>query len=149
MKRLLYTALAALAACALAFGLTHWLGCVPHATAGNDTLAWLQKEFALTPAQTDAIQKLHAAYEPICEEHCRRIQETRTRLAAASAAPDASAHAAAQSDLDHLTRLCRDTTLAHLRQVASQMTPEQGRRFLALTEPKLETAPHDQPMGLK
>ncbi len=106
----------------------------------------MQKEFLLTPAQTAAIRKLHEAYEPVCAEHCLRIQKSRTELAAAT---DANTRAAIQADLDRFSRICHDSTLAHLRQVAALMPPGQGRRFLALTEPKLETTEHVQPLGLK
>lgn len=148
MKRLFPTLLISLAACAIAFGLTFfltsWLGRAQHACAPGDTMTWLQQEFSLTPAQTEAIRQLHAAYEPICEQHCLRIQEVKTKME--TVAGD-EARAAVQADFERLTQLCRASTLAHLQQVASHMTPEQGRRFLALTEPKLETTPHDKPVG--
>ena len=105
--------------------------------------AWLQREFKLSPEQAVAVEKMQAAYQPVCAEHCRLIMAAHDRLAAH---PD---EAAARQEIARLEQICHDATLQHLRDVAAQMSPEQGRRFLALVEPKVSRQQHDGPLGLK
>ncbi|AHF89037.1 hypothetical protein OPIT5_00875 [Opitutaceae bacterium TAV5] len=145
MKRFLRIVFSALAAGLLAFGLTAWLA-RPSASAPAGELAWLRAEFSLTPEQAAAVEKLHAAYEPVCEDHCARVQQARADLDAA-ATPEA--RAAATAELARLEQLCKDTTRAHLREVAACMDPAQARRFLALTEPRLDATAHAGPVGLR
>lgn len=139
MKR--YALLLALAVVVAAgsFALTRQL--LPRAE--EDQMAWLVREFKLTPAQTAAVAKLQADYQPVCAGHCQLIMAARERLAAA---PD---DAAVQADIARLAQKCHDATRQHLREVAARMAPEQGRRFLALVEPKLSRHTHQGPFGLK
>jgi Spy/CpxP family protein refolding chaperone len=110
-------------------------------------MRWLADEFALTPAQAAAIRKLEADYAPVCAEHCRRINETRARLAALEEnSPDCEA---ARAQWTELVRECNAATLRHLESVAAAMSPGQGRRYLALVVPKLTRHGHAQPFGLK
>jgi hypothetical protein len=131
-----YTLLA-LAAAALAFGITH-LCLRPSATAAAnpDEIAWLRAEFNLTPVQVAAIEKLHADYHPVCMTHCAAITEAREQ----SAPP---------AELARLEAVCRDATLAHLQRVAAVMSPAEAARFLALVEPKVSGHSHATPLGLK
>jgi len=140
--------LLALVVAALAFGLTRWLSC-PHADA--DEMAWMKTEFHLTPAQTTAIEKLHEDYGPVCMEHCRLIRDARARLTTLEAAnqratPD---YAAAQAEMTRLKAVCHDATRKHLEAVAAQMSPDEGRRFLELTLPKLAGQSHAAPLDLR
>ncbi len=146
MKTFARLSLLALAVAALAFGLTHWLA--PHPQTPADEITWLTSEFHLTTAQTAAIEKLHAAYDPVCMEHCRLIRETRTRLISlkTSTPRDAAAYAAAEAEMTHLKGICHDATQKHLEAVAAQMSPAEGRRFLVLTLPKLSAQSHDAPL---
>ena len=109
----------------------------------EDQLAWLTREFQLTPAQAAAVEKLQADYQPVCAGHCQLIMAARTRLAAAPG------DAAVQMEITRLEQVCSDATRRHLHEVAAQMTPEQGHRFLALVEPKLSRQTHQGPLGLK
>ncbi|MDR1280537.1 MAG: hypothetical protein LBK99_06910 [Opitutaceae bacterium] len=145
MKRALCIIVSALAAGLLAFGLTAWLA-RPSVSAPAGELAWLRAEFLLTPAQAAAVEKLHAAYEPVCEEHCARVRQARADLDG-TVTPEA--RAAATAELARLERLCKDTTRAHLREVAACMDPAQARRFLALTEPRLDATAHAGPVGIR
>ena len=61
-----------------AYGLTLWLA--PSHAADADEMAWLRREFRLTAAQAEKIGQLHAAYEPVCMEHCMQILATRKRM---------------------------------------------------------------------
>ncbi|MDF3057713.1 MAG: hypothetical protein K0R17_1928 [Rariglobus sp.] len=132
----------ALAAAAFAFGLTFAL-LRPAADNEADEMAWMQKEFQLTPAQTTAIAQLHDDYFPVCMDHCKRIVQARKHLAVADDKP------AAQAELTRLEAICHDATQAHLKRVAAVMSPEQGARFLALVGPKVSGQSHEAPLGLK
>ena len=150
MKTFVRFGLLALAVAALAFGLTRWFSC-PHTGSDADEMAWMKTEFHLTPPQTAAIAKLHDAYDPVCQLHCRLIRETRARLTAIeTATPRRPAdYAAAQSEMTRLKAVCHDATRQHLEAVAAQMPPGEGRRFLALTLPKLSVQSHDAPLDLR
>jgi hypothetical protein len=143
MKRYLILLTLAASVAGGSFFLTR--GIAPKVTShgDEDQQTWLQREFKLNPAQAAAVAKMQAAYQPVCAEHCRLIMAAHDRLAAH---PD---DAAAQQEVTRLEQICHDATLQHLRVVAAQMSPEQGRRFLALVEPKVSRQQHDGPLGLK
>jgi hypothetical protein len=112
-----------------------------HAATSGDAMAWLRADFHLDDRQFAAIQKLHEAYAPSCEEHCRMIQEaTRTREALKAADPAAAA--AAERKLQELRTTCETAIAVHVRQVAAQMSPGSGRRYLALVLPKIAGFDH-------
>jgi hypothetical protein len=139
MKR--YVILLALAVVVAAGSYAITRGLMPRGE--EDQLAWLTREFKLTPAQTTAVEKLQADYQPVCAGHCRLIMAAHDRLAAA---PNDTA---VQAEITRLEQMCNQATLAHLREVAAQMAPEQGRRFLTLVEPKVSRHAHQGPFGLK
>jgi len=146
VKTFVRLSLLALVVATLAFGLTRWLA--PHSHADDDEMAWMKTEFHLTLAQTAAIEKLHDDYNPVCMEHCRLIRETRTRLTTLEAANQRTTpgYAAAQAEMTRLKGMCHDATQKHLEAVAAQMSPDEGRRFLDLTLPKLAGQSHDAPL---
>lgn len=139
MKRYLMLIALAVAVAAGSFALTR--GLMPRGE--EDQMTWLAREFKLTPAQTAAVEKLQAAYQPVCARHCQLIMAARDRLAASPNDPAVQAEAAG------LVQKCQDATLQHLREVAARMEPTQGRRFLALVEPKVSRHAHQGPFGLK
>lgn len=139
MKRYFILLAVAVAVAAGSYGLTRNL--LP--AGEEDQLAWLTREFQLTPAQTAAVEKLQAGYQPVCAGHCQLIMAARTRLAAAPG------DAAVQAEITRLEQVCSDATRRHLHAVAAQMAPEQSLRFLALVEPKLSRQTHQGPLGLK
>jgi hypothetical protein len=126
-------ALIALAAAALAFGVT-WLALRP--SADTDEIAWLRTEFNLTPVQVTAIQQLHDDYFPVCMAHCAAISKARKQ----SAPP---------AEIARLEAVCHDATLAHLQRVAAVMPPAEAARFLALVTPKVSGQSHATPLGLQ
>jgi hypothetical protein len=114
------------------------------AVAKGDALSWLKTDFNLDERQFAEIQKLHAAYAPSCEEHCRLIQEAteaRDALQARQGA-DPAAVAAAERTLQELRLNCETAIAAHVRQVAALMSPDDGRRYLALVLPKIADFDH-------
>jgi len=110
----------------------------------GDALAWLRTDFHLNDRQFAKIKKLHEAYAPSCEEHCRRIQEaTKARDAlAASQGKDPVAAATAERTLRELRSTCETAIAVHVRKVAALMAPEDGRRYLALVLPKIADFDH-------
>jgi hypothetical protein len=109
----------------------------------EDQMTWLSREFKLTAGQAAAVEKMQADYQPVCAGHCRLIMAARDRLAAAPG------DAALLAEIARLEQKCHEATLAHLRNVAAQMDPGQGRRFLTLVEPKVSRHAHLGPLGLK
>lgn len=113
------------------------------AAAQRDAMRWLRADFHLTDAQFAAIRQLHESYAGTCEEHCRMIQEaTRARNTLAQARGDAAALADADRQLQELRRTCETAIAAHVRKVAALMSPEAGRRYLALVLPKISDFDH-------
>lgn len=110
----------------------------------GDAMAWLRADFRLDDRQSAEIKKLHEAYAPSCEEHCRLIQEAakaRDALRATNGS-DPAAVAAAERTLQELRATCETAISAHVRQVAGLMSPEDGRRYLALVLPRIAAFDH-------
>lgn len=123
------------------YGLTRLFWPAP--SVNEDQVTWIAREFKLTSDQKAAVEKLHRAYLPVCSDHCALIVEARERLAA-------KPHdAALQAEVVRLERRCQQATLAHVREVAACMAPEQGRRFLALVEPRIVHHDHAAAFDLK
>ena len=142
LKYLLGT-VAVLLLLAAAAGLVGYrLSCNPglHAAATKgDAMEWLRVDFHLTDAQFASIRRLHDAYAGTCAEHCRLIQEaTRARNAFA----DPAAASEAERKLQALRAHCETAIAGHVRQVAALMSPEDGRRYLALVLPKIARFDH-------
>lgn len=147
MRHLLATigVLAALAA-VIAF-VSFLLGSDPAveaALAKRDALAWLRADFKLTDAQFAAIQKLHNSYSVVCEEHCRAIQEATRARAQVKKDSGATPEQLATADrrVQDLRQICETAIAAHVREVAAQMSPDQGERYLALVLPKIADFDH-------
>jgi Spy/CpxP family protein refolding chaperone len=147
MKHVWVVTLSAILLAAAAFALTRHLV----SKSAPDEMTWLREEFRLTPAQADAIEKIHAAYEPICADHCERIGQARRRLHALETNPQANPTelAAAREAWRLLGEECTTATRSHLEAVAAQMSPEQGQRYLALVGPRLTRRDPGQPFGLR
>jgi hypothetical protein len=143
MKYLLGT-LAVLVLAAAATGVVCYrLSCDPavhNAAARGDAMAWLRADFHLDDRQFAEIKRLHDAYAPSCEEHCRLIQEA-TKAREALKAGDPAA-AAAERKLQERRLVCENAIAAHVRQVAALMSPADGRRYLALVLPKIADFDH-------
>ncbi len=124
---------------------------VQQALAQGDAMEWLRTDFHLTPAQFDAIKKLHDSYSVVCEDHCRDIQNaTRARSALQQKTPgDAAALAAADRRAEELRLVCESAIATHVRQCAAHMSPEAGQRYLALVLPKISDFDHQAPPDLQ
>jgi len=122
------------------------LSCDPElhaAVAKGDTMEWLRTDFHLTDAQLSVVRQLHEAYSGTCEQHCRMIQEaTRARNALEAAHADRAALDAANAKIRALRAVCEGSITAHVRKVAALMSPEDGRRYLALVLPRIADFDH-------
>ncbi len=148
-RTLVVLALAALAAGFLCYHLNS-APALHAAVEKGDAMAWLRVDFHLTDGQFAEIKKLHEAYAPSCEEHCRLIQEaTRARDAInAARGSDPAAAAAAERTLQELRTTCETAIAAHVRKVATLMSPDDGQRYLALVLPKIADFDHQMAPGL-
>jgi len=117
---------------------------VQAALAKRDPLTWLRTDFRLSDAQFAAIRKLHESYSVVCERHCQAIQEAALKRNTLKSAPNTEAAllTAAERRLEELRDVCERAIAAHVREVAAQMAPEQGRRYLALVLPKIADFDH-------
>lgn len=132
MKNALLTLAAAIAACALAFGIFYRLNDDPalrQAARDGDAMAWLRTEFRLDEAHFAAIKKLHDDYAVVCGEHCAAIMAARERKAPAAEVAD-------------LEKFCVDAMTAHFKRVAALMPAGQGERYLATVLPRVEGYEH-------
>lgn len=119
-------------------------GDVRDALARRDALSWLRTDFQLSDAQFAEVRRLHEAYAVVCEQHCLAIQEAAIRRNQLKAAPGAEAAALAAADrrVEELRQVCESAIAVHVREVAAQMAPEQGRRYLALVLPRIADFDH-------
>lgn len=107
---------------------------------GTDAeLAWLKREFALTPAQYEKALTLHHAYRPICAGHCDRYLAAHRRLAEllkqqTAWSPEAAAIIAERA---RIQSECHASMLKYAYDIAAGMTPEQGRRYLDMIKLQL------------
>jgi hypothetical protein len=107
---------------------------------GTDAeLAFLKREFALTPAQYDKVLALHHAYSPVCADHCTRYMTAHRRLAdllksQTAWSPEASALIAEQA---RVQGECHASMLKYAYDVAACMSPEQGARYLEMIKMQL------------
>ena len=101
------------------------------AKAQTPELAWLKSEFNLTDAELAGITKLHEAYQPHCEEMCRRInaQNKRLKLLLAATNQMTAEIEAAIGESAKLRGECQRDMLAHFLEVSRTMPPEQGKRY--------------------
>jgi hypothetical protein len=146
MKYLLGT-VAAIALLAVSTGFVGYrLSCddaLHAAVAKGDTMEWLRTDFHLTETQLAEVRKLHESYAGTCEEHCRLIQEaTRARSALEAAHGDRVALDAANAKVQTLRAICEGSLTVHVRKVAALMSPEDGRRYLALVLPRIASFDH-------
>jgi hypothetical protein len=143
--------IATLALIVAAAGAT-WLICyrvsadpaVKAAVEKRDALEWLRNDFELDAAQFAAVKRLHESYAVVCEAHCAAIQEAarqRDTLRRESAA-NAAALTAAEQKVQELRVICETAIASHVRQVAAQMSAEQGHRYLAMVLPKIKNFDH-------
>jgi len=107
---------------------------------GTDAeLGWLKHEFALTPAQYEKVLALHHAYSPVCGGHCARYMAAREHLKSllkenTAWSPEVGA------TIEEIARIrgeCRQSMLRYAYDVAACMSPDEGRRYLAMIRARI------------
>jgi hypothetical protein len=113
------------------------------AVAAGDALLWLRQEFKLSAGALARIEKMHADYQIVCEEHCRNIQDARRvlRTLRQAQAPRAEI-AAAETKLAEVNLVCTRSLEAHMREIARVMGGEQGERYLSIVLPRVAGYDH-------
>jgi len=133
MKNWALTLVFALVACAVSFGAFYTLNREPPAlraaTRAGDALAWIRVEFHLTDAQFAEIKQLHERYGAQCDAHCRAIMAAQRRHAS-------------RAELAALEATCVQSMTDHFQRVAALMTPDEGRRYLAIVLPRVHDFDH-------
>ena len=108
----------------------------------RDQAAWLRREFALTDAQTKTIAMLESDYRPACAARCLEYMNAQRDLSALTA--DARAWSpeigAAVEKLYEVQMTCHREMLRHAYAVSAVMSPESGRRYLAMMEARVSSS---------
>jgi hypothetical protein len=107
--------------------------------APNGELEWLRREFHLGDAQFKKIEALQSAYTPVCDEMCRRIMETNSKLdrlvsANREVTPELEA---AIREAGSVQEDCHKQMLAHVYQVSAQMNLADGQNYLRLMKSRI------------
>lgn len=112
------------------------MGSVAAVSAGGtiDELEWLKREFALEPAQYEKIAALHRAHQPVCADHCTRFLAANERLQQLLSEPRGWSPEieAVLSERARIQSECNASMLKHAYEVAAQMSPGQGQRYLEM-----------------
>src|SRR5438477_10180086 len=95
-------------------------------------VAWLRQEYHLNNAQFDRVCQLYDAYQPKCQEMCRKIDEKNGQLqrllAATNVVTPEIKRALAETAQCRVE--CQAAMLEHFYEVAHVMPREQGQRYL-------------------
>ena len=153
MRYLVVTTALIVAAALATWFVSYRLGAEPAVQAAvqkGDALEWLRNDFSLDEAQFAAVKRLHDSYALVCEEHCIAIQEAaRRRNQLRTEAADPASLQRAEQELEELRQACETAIAGHVRQVAAQMSPAQGERYLALVLPKIADFDHQGAADLR
>jgi hypothetical protein len=119
------------------------------ASADEDALLWLRYEFKIPADKMTRIETMHAAYQLVCEEHCRIIRDARVGLRKLrdAQAPDPEI-IASEAKLREVNLICTTSLEAHMRDVASVIGGEDGRRYLSIVLPRIAKFDHAGAPGL-
>ena len=133
MKNWLLTLVIALVACAVSFGAFYVINREPaalrDAARAGDALQWLRVEFKLTDAQYATIKHLHEQYSAVCTDHCNEIMAAEKR-------------GASPAEVRALENACVESMTDHFKRVAAVMSPNEGRRYLAIVMPRIHDYDH-------
>jgi hypothetical protein len=141
--------------CGAALGLLAGTGVYFHRTAPGRArlccqqpeLAWLQHEFQLTDAQFARVEQLHAEYLSHCAESCARIAATNALLQITTATNVTPEMEKLLADAAQLRVECQTRMLAECFAVSREMSPDQGRRYLAWMRGQILSMSHGASAG--
>jgi hypothetical protein len=147
-SRLLVFVALVLAVAGTAYAVTYYFG-ASRRPEGEWT--WMRREFHLNPAQLARIQDLQAAYKPTCVAGCARIMAARKDVdrLERDGLRDSPAYFAAIRQWQENRRSCNEACFRHLLAVAAVMSPAEGRRYLAMMTPRIQTPEHRGLMGVR
>jgi hypothetical protein len=102
-------------------------------------MAWLAREYHLSPAQSAKIARMHDDYRPTCEAMCRRVAEANDKLTGLIAAsPTVTPEIeGALKNWALLQNECRVAMLRHVYAVSAEMNPEEGRRYVLMATARI------------
>ena len=109
-------------------------------------LAWLQQKFQLTDAQFTRVKKLHTDYLAHCAELCTRIAAT-NELVRAQISTATNVTAETEQLLASAAQLrveCQKRMLEECFAVGREMSPEQGKLYLAWMQEEILAMPQEQ-----
>jgi hypothetical protein len=117
---------------------------MPQCAEGEDAaLLWLRVEFKLPAGKMTRIAQMSEAYQGICEDHCRKIREARADLRKLqSAQASTSEIAAAEAKSTAVALICTTSLEAHLREIASVIGGDEGKRYLSIVLPRIAHFEH-------
>ena len=117
---------------------------MPVAAAGeNADLLWLRCEFALPAEKMANIAQMHAAFQGVCDEHCRQIRDARAEVKKLrGAAAEHCDIVTAEAKVVELDRICVSSLEAHLREIAGVIGGAEGQRYLAIVLPRIAHFDH-------
>jgi hypothetical protein len=148
MRRLVLFVTLIIAVAGTAYGLTYYFNANRQPV---DQWTWLQREFHLDGAQLARIRALHAAYQPVCADHCSRIMAAQARLTGLAQAgrKNTPEYLSTLGDWEAIRHECNEATFHHLQAVAAVMNPADGRRYLDMMVPRIVRADHIGPLGIR
>jgi hypothetical protein len=116
----------------------------------DDALLWLRHEFNLSGDKLARIEKMHAAYQVVCEDHCRAIRDSRTALKRLrdSQAPAPDELAAAEANVREVDLICSNSLETHMREIADVIGGDDGRRYLSIVLPRIAGFDHAAAPGV-
>ena len=112
-------------------------------------LAWIQREFRLSPEEFEKMSKLHAGYQPHCKLMCERIDAQNAQLRNLLAGTNVMTPEieAAVAESAKLRGECQRDMLAHFLEVSRTMPAEQGRRYLNWIQERTFLPSYDMSQG--
>ena len=119
------------------------------ATRDDDALLWLRREFKLSGEKLARIEKMHADYQVVCEDHCRAIRDSRIALKRLrdvhAAAPEL---AAAEANARAVDLVCSNSLETHMKEIADVIGGDDGRRYLSIVLPRIASFDHAAAPGV-
>ena len=116
-----------------------------HSSNTHRELAWLEKEFKLTPDQMLRITEIHKRFLPVCDELCMKVMRNSKKISALIKT-NQSITPEMQTLLDESARLHEEShraVLAHLYEIKSEMPPDQADRYMTMMMPLVIDVPYN------
>ena len=108
-------------------------------TQSGGEMEWLRHEYHLSDAQFSRVRDMHREYAPKCDLMCEKIAKTNARLdqiikTNKTFTPEVDA---AMNECVTVQAECRRALLRHVYEVSTEMSPEDGARYLQMMTARL------------